>query len=163
MSSTIYPAGVQPGYPVLRPWRKRRPATPPVAGSVVEPSACADAQLSTPEPALGTAADFWLAAADRRLIAHLQPDPLGRLHVARTAFAELGLVGVADLLADTMTGLRRAWSKQHVYAQLSKLEMELPSSRDRLDEVMACLADSYAERQRVRQLTDASGAAAARG
>ena len=143
MSSTASSAD-QPGFSALLPWRSRDSARSALVTAVL-PASRPGAAPSTFEPALENASAFWLATAEHRLVSYLQPDPIDRLYAARAAFTELGLAQVADRLDQAIAEMSRGPPQQQSSAWLSKLERELPSSRDRLDELTACFAARYAE------------------
>ena len=155
MSSTVSFAD-RPGSSPSLPWRSRDTARPAPVGTVLPLSRPGTAQ-SRSERALENASAFWLAAADRTLVSYLQPDPIDRLSAARTAFAKLGLVRVADRLDQAISEILRGPPQQPSSVLLSKLEQELPSSRDLLSELTACFAAEYAARRHQSTPGDVSG------
>ena len=138
---------VEPAFSGLLTRRLRDPAGSVVVGAVLASGGHEAALRPQRNPALVTASGFWVATANRRLIAYLKLDPVGRLSAARAAFEELGLARIAQRLDDAIIELRRVWSQQHASVSMTRLETDLPSSRDRLDELLACFAAKYAERR----------------
>ena len=119
------------------PWAGHLPATRAALEAILTRAASGHGQSSLHERALAGICEFRAMTANGTLREFLRNNAVRKLSEARFTLNEIGAMGVASLLTETILGLQRASSPRREATLLLALERDLLAFGQHLDRLIA--------------------------
>ena len=133
-------------------WEGHETATSAELLEVITTAATGAARPSHSDRILFTACEFWASARNCTLLEQLSEDPLPQLRAAETAFAAIGLAGVAGIVLRGRTTLERDTQLTSLPQVAEGIEKCLADTDEPVDQKIAAYANQRA-RERQNEFT----------
>jgi hypothetical protein len=130
-------------------WEGHKIDTSAALLDVITTAVTGSARPSHSDRILFTACEFWASARNCTLFDQLRDDPVTQLETAEAAFADIGLVGVATIVARGLRMLTEDPQPESLSQVAKTIESSLAEIDEPVDQVIATYANQQARRRQI--------------
>jgi hypothetical protein len=130
-------------------WEGHKIDTSAALLDVITTAVTGSARPSHSDRILFTACEFWASARNCTLFDQLRDDPVTQLETAEAAFTDIGLVGVATIVARGLRMLTEDPQPESLAQVAKTIESSLAETDEPVDQVIATYANQQARRRQM--------------
>jgi hypothetical protein len=130
-------------------WEGHKIDTSAALLDVITTAVTGSARPSHSDRILFTACEFWASARNCTLFDQLRDDPVTQLETAEAAFTDIGLVGVATIVARGLRMLTEDPQPESLSQVAKTIESSLAEIDEPVDQVIATYANQQARRRQI--------------
>jgi hypothetical protein len=130
-------------------WEGHKIDTSAALLDVITTAVTGSARPSHSDRILFTACEFWASARNCTLFDQLRDDPVTQLETAEAAFTDIGLVGVASIVALGLQMLTEDPQPESLLQVAKTIESSLAEIDEPVDQVIATYANQQARRRQI--------------
>ncbi|HEY0745338.1 MAG TPA: hypothetical protein VGD63_01455 [Steroidobacteraceae bacterium] len=130
-------------------WEGHKIDTSAALLDVITTAVTGSARPSHSDRILFTACEFWASARNCTLFDQLREDPLTQLETAEAAFTDIGLLGVATIVARGRRMLTEDPQPEFLSQVAKTIESSLAEIDEPVDQVIATYANQQARRRQI--------------
>jgi hypothetical protein len=130
-------------------WEGHKIDTSAALLDVITTAVTGSARPSHSDRILFTACEFWASARNCTLFEQLRDDPVSQLETAEAAFTDIGLAGVAEIVARGRSMLPEDPRPDELARVAKSIETSLADIDEPVDQVIATYANQQARRRQL--------------